>query len=290
MSGKVINFTEARIHALKLGSGIWRDEQVKGMLVVCHRTSKTYAVQGDVRRNGRFIRTVRVKIDRCDRIGLREARRRAMGLMSQIQSGVDPAAKIPETGFTIEKILELYQEARQLAPSTAKSYTTHVNYYLKKWKNRAIADITRTDVRELYEELKAKRGQTTAAHVMRTLRALINEACRIDETMTSNPVSAALRIPMNKSRQVPPLDMAAWWETLQTMPSMRRDIHIFLMFTGLRRRSATTILRDDVNLENATVYVRHMKSGRPFHLPLSDFLVDMLRKRMEEDVPLNLTK
>ena len=64
----VTKLTEARINALSLGSGIHRDEQVKGLMVVCHRTIKTYAVQGDVRRNGRHVRTVRKKIDRCDRI------------------------------------------------------------------------------------------------------------------------------------------------------------------------------------------------------------------------------
>jgi hypothetical protein len=74
---------------------------VKGLMVVCHATTKTYAVQGDVRRNGRHVRTVRMKIDRVDRIGLREARNRAKAIMSQIQSGIDPTAGTEETGITI---------------------------------------------------------------------------------------------------------------------------------------------------------------------------------------------
>ena len=59
----VINLTEARIRDLPMGSGIHRDEQVKGLMVICHQASRTYAVQGDVRRNGRHIRTVRMKIE-----------------------------------------------------------------------------------------------------------------------------------------------------------------------------------------------------------------------------------
>ncbi|ALK09268.1 integrase arm-type DNA-binding domain-containing protein [Blastochloris viridis] len=104
----VINLTEARIRNLEPGSGIWRDEQVKGLMVICHATTKTYAVQGDVRRNGRHVRTVRVKIDRVDRIGLREARNRAKAIMSQIQSGVDPTAKTAETGITISQALDAH--------------------------------------------------------------------------------------------------------------------------------------------------------------------------------------
>ena len=41
----VINLTEAKIRTLPLGSGIHRDEQVKGLMVICHRTTKTYAAQ-----------------------------------------------------------------------------------------------------------------------------------------------------------------------------------------------------------------------------------------------------
>jgi hypothetical protein len=55
----VVNLTETRNRDIEPGSGIWRDEQVRGL------------VQGDVRRNGRHVRTVRLKIDRVDRIGLR---------------------------------------------------------------------------------------------------------------------------------------------------------------------------------------------------------------------------
>jgi hypothetical protein len=89
----VVNLTESRIRDLEPGSGIWRDEQVKGLMVIAHKSTKTYAVQGDVRRNGRHVRTVRVKIDRVDRIALREARRRAKELMSQIQSGAQSSTR-----------------------------------------------------------------------------------------------------------------------------------------------------------------------------------------------------
>ncbi|MGB3272181.1 MAG: hypothetical protein WBA66_04725 [Xanthobacteraceae bacterium] len=112
----VLNLTEARIRGLELGSGIWRDEQVKGLMVICHNTTKTYAVQGDVRRNGRHVRTVRVKIDRVDRIGLREARRRAREIMSTIQSGVDPTARQGDTGITLAQALEALPGNVQLVP------------------------------------------------------------------------------------------------------------------------------------------------------------------------------
>ncbi|WDR03085.1 integrase arm-type DNA-binding domain-containing protein [Devosia algicola] len=117
----VINLTESRIRDLEPGSGIWRDEQVKGLMVVCHATTKTYAVQGDVRRNGRHVRTVRVKIDRVDRIGLREARNRAKAIMSQIQSGIDPTAKPEESGITIAQALDAHLGEKTFREATIES-------------------------------------------------------------------------------------------------------------------------------------------------------------------------
>lgn len=283
---KVMWFKSTVIEGLPLGSGIWRDQQVKGFLVICHKTTRTYAVQGDVRRNGRFIRTVRVTIGRCDRIALKEARLKAITLMMQIQSGIDPNSSPEDTGITLEQVLERYIEARQLSPATVEGYNYHVNYYLKRWKNRAVADITRAEVRDLLHELKENNGTTTGYSVMRTLRALVNEAKRLDDTIKVNPVEA-IRIPQGNRRQVPQLDLAEWWKSVQSLPPIRRDLHIFFLFSGLRRRSALTIKREDVNLEKCLINVRHMKSGRPFILPMSDFLCELLRQRLEDDVPLD---
>src|SRR3546814_13553314 len=99
----VLDVPEARIRNLPMGSGMQRVAKVNGLMWICHASTKPYVVQGDVRRIGRHIRTVRVKIDRCDRIGLREARNRAKALMSQIQSGVDPTAGPAESGITLKQ-------------------------------------------------------------------------------------------------------------------------------------------------------------------------------------------
>src|SRR3546814_16054428 len=119
-----------------MGAGIHRDEQVKGLMVICHASTKTYAVQGDVRRNGRHVRTVRVKIDRCDRIGLREARTRAKSLMSQIQSGVDPTAGPAESGITLNQALEAHLSEKTVSPRTTEGYPYHLSQYIAKFRNR----------------------------------------------------------------------------------------------------------------------------------------------------------
>lgn len=278
----VVNLTEATIRDLPLGSGIYRDEQVKGLMVVCHRTTRTFAVQGDVRRNGRHVRTVRVKIDRCDRVGLREARRRAKELMSQIQSGVDPTSGPAETGITLAQVMDRYGDGRELSPRTVEGYRYNVDNYLKPLRGRAVADIGRAEVRELYDAVRRRSGETTAASAMRTLRLLVNEARRIDETIGANPV-AALRVPQTRRREVGEIDLRGWWSRTEALQPIRRDLHRLFMFSGLRRESLLTIARDDVDVEGRLIEVKHMKSGRPFLLPLSAFMADTLRDRMRDD-------
>jgi integrase len=282
----VLNLTEARIRDLPLGSGIHRDEQVKGLMVICHRSTRTYAVQGDVRRNGRHVRTVRVKIDRCDRIGLRDARNRAKALMSQIQSGVDPTAGPAESGITLKQALEAHLREKKYSPRTVEGYRYHLDNYLTRFRNRAVTDISRQEVRDLFDSLKRQRGETTAASVMRTLRASINTAMRMDETIGGNPV-AALRVPSPKRREVDELDLEAWWTEVQKLTPIRRDLHIATLLTGARRSSILQVRRDDVDLDRRVLRFRHMKTGGQMLFPMGARLTERLRDRLAADEPLN---
>lgn len=278
----VLNLTEKRIRELELGSGIHRDEQVKGLMVICHRTTKTYAVQGDVRRNGRHVRTVRVKIDRVDRIGLAEARRRAKALMSQIQSGIDPTAGPEQTGITLADALEAHVRERQLRPATEASYRDHLDRYLARLRKRAVADITRQDVRELLDSITSKHGRTSASGALRTLRAVINTARRIDETIGENPVDA-VRVPTPPRREVDELDLPGFWRTTARLSPVMRDLQRALLLTGARRLSMLLVRREHVDLERSVLRFTHMKSGGELLFPMGDALADMIRGRIDDD-------
>lgn len=281
-----LNLTESRIRELPLGSGIWRDQQVKGLMVICHATTKTYSVQGDVRRNGRHVRTVRVKIDRVDRIGLREARNKARELMSQIQSGIDPTARQEASTITVAEALEVHLGERTFRKATVDSYRYNVDHYLARIRNRPIVDLSRPMVRDIYEKLRTNSGQTTATGVMRVLRAIINTAMRMDITITDNPV-CALRLPMPPDRQVDALDLMEWWELTEELPPIRRDLHRAMMLTGARRSSILNLKRADVDLGRRILRFTHMKTGGQMLFPMGDFLTAMVEERMRADLPLN---
>jgi len=121
---------------------------------------------------------------------------------------------------------------------------------------------------------------------MRTLRAVINTAMRMDETITANPVSA-LRIPNPKRREVDGLDLAAWWQASESLSPIRRDLHRAMLLTGARRSSILQVRRADVDLERSILTFNHMKTGGRMLFPMGTSLSAMIRDRLAEDAPLN---
>jgi integrase len=205
--------------------------------------------------------------------------------MSTIQSGVDPTARPKETGMTLAEAYDTHLGERELRPTTVRDYRYHIEKYLKPLRRRAVTDITRSDVRDTYERLRTRSGQTTASGVMRTLRAVINTARRIDETIGSNPVEA-VRFPAPKPRKVAPLDIADWWEKTEKLNSRRRDLCRMMLLTGARKTSILTLECRDVDVEAGIINFRHMKTHGELLFPAGPFMIEMLKRRMEDDEPL----
>lgn len=281
----IFKFTEARVRNLELGSGIHRDTDVKGLLCICHKTTKTFAVQGDVRRQKRHVRTVRMKIGRTDLVRLGEARNEARKLMATIQSGIDPTAGPEATGMTLEQALTTHLGERDLSLASVKNYQYHMDQYLGRLRRRAVADISRQDCRELLDTLTKRHGRTTGGSVMRTVRAIINTARRHDETIEGNPVDA-IRVPATARRQVDELDVSAFWKQTATSSNVMRDLHRTFLLTGARRSSLLGVKRVDFDPDRAILTFTHMKVGGSWSFPTGRWLTETLKARMDADKPL----
>ena len=61
---------------------------------------------------------------------------------------------------------------------------------------------------------------------------------------------------------------------------IRRDFYLFLLFTGLRSEEARSVKWNQVDLNRGIVHFPKTKTD-PFNLPLSDFLIDLLKQRKD---------
>lgn len=72
----------------------------------------------------------------------------------------------------------------------------------------------------------------------------------------------------------------AWFKEVNKQPNGTiRDYLKFVLFTGTRRREASSLLWSDVHLENRSFIIREPKNHNTIELPLSSFLYDLLDKR-----------
>ena len=280
--------SEEFVRSLPFNSPAVRDSEVKGLMVLCHKRSKSYVVQGDIWRNKRKYKSVRITLGRTDRIALREARGQARALMAAISRGEDPTARVCDLQLTLIEAWDLYQKNGNLAPKTKKEYAGHLNRYLKKLIRVPLVELgeNRRIVREIHEHLTKKHGPYAANHALRTFRALYNRALREDPTLPPNPTVA---VTFNKESRrdwaMSKEELPAWFEKVQTLSPIFRDLHIFLLFTGLRRNDACTARWENLDSELGTLNIPCPKGGkdRAFTLPLSDYLVQLLDKRKEEN-------
>ncbi|MGL1922378.1 MAG: hypothetical protein OCD03_15245 [Hyphomicrobiales bacterium] len=125
---------------------------------------------------------------------------------------------------------------RDLASGTVIGYKAHVHKYLKKFRNRAVADISRTDCRNILETVTQKDSKVEAGAVLRILRTVINTAMRMDETILRNPINA-VKIPVPPIRKVASIDLQDWWDKTELQTPLMRDLHRALLLSGARRTS-----------------------------------------------------
>ncbi len=63
---------------------------------------------------------------------------------------------------------------------------------------------------------------------------------------------------------------------------MVSDYLLLLLFTGLRRNEAASLRFENIDFVDQTLTVPDTKNGEPLRLPLSDFLYNLLERRLNE--------
>ncbi len=280
--------TESYVRSLPFKSPSVRDTEVKGFMVLCHKQSTSYAIQGDIWRNKRKIKCVRITIGRTDRIPLRQARAQARELMGRISRGEDPSLPRKTSALTLRKVWDLREKAGGLSPKTVREYQGHLQRYMKKWMDIPLVELgtNRRVVREQHEWITKKHGRYAANHALRTLRTLYNWALREDPSLPTNPTAAvAFHKEEKRNWAMAKSDLPEWMENVQRLSPILRDLQILLLFTGLRRLDACSASWNNFDPVRGVLHIPTPKGGatRAFDLPLSDYLCNLLERRREEN-------
>lgn len=288
--------TEAFVKALPLGAPLLiRDSKVTGLMVAVNKRSKSYKVQRDLWQGQRgrrtLVKTVRHTLGSTEDLTLDQARLKAEDIIRLIKRGVDPNAPITEEkaeGWTVDVLFDEYaadMRKRERSERTAADTLARRDRYLADWKTKPLTSLTRSMVRAKHVELSETRGKVTANHVMRDLRAAYNLALRVvdnPDLLPDNPVKA---VTFNKERRknavIMPDDLGAWWGKIQALPNpLRRLMHEFGLFSGLRPGTLVSLKRAWIKREQRAISIPTMKSGRSFDLPLSSHMLHLIEQTL----------
>ncbi|WP_419695641.1 integrase arm-type DNA-binding domain-containing protein [Mesorhizobium muleiense] len=200
-----------------------RDTQLKGFHVVVGRRSKVFAVQGDLRKDGKRVSSISVRIGDTETMSTREARATAKTYLAQISKGEHPSPKpepiapaatdapppgtegevpseplqnpIPK-GVTLRVAWERYRDAHLIrkgrSEGTVEGYRDHVERLFKDWLDTPLQDLAEDPGKVIarHDEITKEHGPYIANGSMRTLRAIYNHARKAHRYLPpDNPAS-----------------------------------------------------------------------------------------------------
>jgi integrase len=269
---------------------IYRDNSLLGFgLLVGSGGTKSFFIEKRV--NGRV---KRVSIGKYGQLTPVQARNKAQEMLGVIASGGDPAAKKRASAaknVTLQDAFEDYCLTRKnLKAGTLKNYNECIKGCFADWLNKKLIQITKDEV----EARHYKIGSTAPArsnNAMRVLRAIFNHAIAKYEDESGKPIITVNPVDrLSKSRAwyrvdrrrtyLKPYELKAWYEaTLQLSQEVSRDYLHFVLFTGLRKMEAASLQWSQVNFNDLTFNIPDTKNREPHSLPLTPFLVEVLKRR-----------
>lgn len=280
----------------KAGPGIHWD--VKGFgLKVTEDGNKSFIVQKRV--NGASWRR---KVAVYGGEPLEEVRKKAMRWLALMDQGIDPYHSTGRGGITLREALALYMatlKTRKASPRTIQYTEYGVTKYLAAWLDRPLAQISRADAERRHKAITAevqagkyakgrKRDETygfsTANGALGVFSRIYNRALRQHPELPANPfINVTLHKLEPPRTAVKAEDLPKWWADVKKKGGQTsRDFLTVALITGMRRTATLTMRFEQIDWDRKVLSVPNPKGGRAFELPLSDYLVQLLRRRKAE--------
>ena len=194
--------------------------------------------------------------------------------------------------ISLGKCYDSYVSLRSLRSSTRKGYDRVVLKYCTDWLERDLPSLTDDEILNKYAEIRDMSGTAQAVLAIRVLKAIYSYAIARFGIPERN-IGRILRVagialtPVRKSRLIKKHDLAKWYKAIASRNNTRsertaRDIFLVALFTGLRKTEIMSLKWTDVDRRARTLVARNTKNHKDHTLPLSEFLLRLLRSRRQE--------
>lgn len=267
----------------------FRDTELSGFAIIARRKTASFVLQRNV-----LGEPVKVTIGRVGVWTVAMARARARELAVDMDRGINPNVvkrQAKARGITVKQALEMHaadMRKRDCAATSIALVEKELPKYLADWMGRPLAELSKLDCVQRHAKLSEKCGPMIANKVLKMLGAAFRGAARVYEHLPEVPPTKAIRWNRGRRRRAPIAwdDLPAWWDKVQAIHNpIRRDLQLLLLFTGLRSTDAKTIRWEHVDMVRKTLHRPKPKGGvdRAFTIPLSEFVLGILRRRRREN-------
>lgn len=293
-----MNITKNFVEKLKLPSNgmtqkKYYDDTMKGFGIrITSNNVKSFFIEKHV--NNKVYRTT---LGQYPVLSTENARKKAQDFLGRIAMGYDPIAEAQQPTVTLQAAFADFLKARKnLKPNTISCYTRIIKIELSAWKNKSLSSITKDMISKRHTEI-GENSKALANLVMKLLRGIFTFAIGSysNITLTENPVKVLSHTRSwysiaRRNTIITPPELPAWCNAVNQLPNQLqlndkvivvKDYLLLVLFTGLRKQEAAKLRWSDIDFNNKTLTVANTKNHLNHTLPLSDFLLQLLRSRRD---------
>lgn len=273
----------------KTSQVFYRDSSIPGFaLRVTSGGAKSFIIEKRI--DGKVKRKT---LGKYGAITVEQARTLAQAYTGKIAMGQNPIAEEKENNafnITLEEVFNDYLcTKKNLKPETIKDYRRHLDSSFSAWKNKRMTSITKELVEKRHAEL-GKNSPARANGAMRVLRLLFNYVMKKYDDRNGNPIikvnpvdrlnnSKAWYVVKRKETLIKTHQLKNWYEAVISLHQpVTKNYILFVLFNGLRRTEAATLLWENVDFNDRTFSLIDTKNRSTHTLPMSDQVHEILKK------------
>lgn len=313
-----IKFTKTEIDGLKKpdkGQVIYWDTNTPGLGLVVGTKTKTFRLQLDVKdaSKPKGYRTVKKTLGRYGtEFTLEQAKKLVSGHVDKESGkavlGERIKIRLGDTtsaggDVTLAELVTSYfketkrRDGKERRESSAIYYKNLIERHYAGWLDLSLKEVnslTPDVVMEKYQQL-ATGGAMTARNGAVMLQAVLNYGlAKYPGTLKFNPMAILSSRHVNVMEKIKPRheclifdadkkrnDFQVFFQRIQGMAEVRRDLLLFTLYTGTRKNESSTLEWQHIDLEHKELHIKDTKNRQDLHIPLSSQTMAILNHRKE---------
>ena len=239
------------------------------------------------------------------------ARIRAREVLGQMSSGLNPheGRNARREGPTLSEALDFHigkmergenRRGKVCSPRSVATLRGGIELHFKQWLDKPLLDLTADaldDVRTRIEKNTERRadanpnnppGRALANRLLANVSAIWRSWHRRHGLPVTCPVErltpGALAA---RDNRIGNDELPSWYAKVQAMTNeVRRDLQLVALFTGVRTDGVRSLRWHDVDFDDDMIMIERAKGDRPYAIPLTKTVRDVLERRRSANVLL----